>query len=64
VVGHSTVKSIESQLIFKKNMSPPSSGSKNKPRKKPVGKQVARRLNPEWATWGYTPEGILHTIHD
>jgi hypothetical protein len=32
-----------SQPTFRRNISPPSSGSKNKPRKKPASKQVARR---------------------
>jgi hypothetical protein len=30
------VQSVESQLMFQRNMLPPSSGSKNKPSKKPV----------------------------
>jgi hypothetical protein len=34
VLGYNAVQFVESQLTFRRNISPPSSGSKHKPRKK------------------------------
>jgi hypothetical protein len=39
-MGYNAVQFVESQLTFRRNMSPPLSGSKNKPRKK-----LASRVN-------------------
>jgi hypothetical protein len=36
LLGYNTVQAAESQPTFRKNMSPPSPGSKNKPSKKPA----------------------------
>jgi hypothetical protein len=46
LLGYNAVKSTESQPAFQTNMSPPSSGSKNKPSKKPVkaGSKQSKRI--------------------
>jgi hypothetical protein len=36
LLGYNAVYSVESQLMFRRNIAPPSSGSKNKPSKKPA----------------------------
>jgi hypothetical protein len=42
LLGYNSVKFVEGQITFRKNISPPSSGS-NKPSNKPACKQVASR---------------------
>jgi hypothetical protein len=41
LLGYNAVHFVESKLTFQKNMSPPSSGSKNKPRKQMTSKMVS-----------------------
>jgi hypothetical protein len=36
ILGYNAVQPVESQIKFPKNMSPPSSGSRSKPSKKPA----------------------------
>jgi hypothetical protein len=43
LLGNNAVQSVESQIMFRKNTPPPTSGSKNKRSKKPTRKQVASR---------------------
>jgi hypothetical protein len=57
LLGYNAVYSIESQPTFRKNMSPPSSGSKNKQSKKLVWKYVASRNSAPLDTWFHT--GVL-----
>jgi hypothetical protein len=40
-MGYNAVQFVKSQPTFRKKISPPSLVSKNKPNKKPAGKQVA-----------------------
>jgi hypothetical protein len=44
LLGYITVQSVESHSTFQKNVSPPSSGSKNKPIKKPA---LRRHVSPK-----------------
>jgi hypothetical protein len=55
LLGYNAVQSVESRPTFRRNLSSPSSGSKNKPIKKPVWKQVASRPQLR-TTQNYIPE--------
>jgi hypothetical protein len=45
LLGYNAVQSVECQPMFRRNISPLSSGRKNKLRKKPASMQVASRLH-------------------
>jgi hypothetical protein len=47
ILGFKALQSVESQLMFRRKMSPPFSGSKNKPRKRPGGKHNSFILKME-----------------
>jgi hypothetical protein len=48
ILEYNAVYSVGSKPTFRRNISPPSSGSKNEPRKKPALKQVASRALRPW----------------
>jgi hypothetical protein len=57
-VGYNTVQYVKKQSVFLRKVSPPSSGSKNKPMKLPVGKQVASRASILLGLFFYPEDGV------
>jgi hypothetical protein len=62
LLGYNAVSSVESQLTFRRKISPPSSGSKNKPSKKPAWKKLPSRVAYQLLSRRYIPEG--GTLHN
>jgi hypothetical protein len=65
LLGYNAAQSVESHPTFRRNISPPSSGSKNTPGKKPAWKQVARTARLARLVL-FDPEGgdmFLRNVH-